>query len=84
MNIQIIHKQPLIFRAHTQNYEFVKPHILMPVGEFRMIRAKVKGSSMGWNIEGEFLSILQLKEAYKKSRLNNGLDDLKKSNKKNE
>jgi hypothetical protein len=61
MALQLIKRKPFIFRAKKTDYEFVKPKFLMPVNEFRMIEAKVKGSTMVWNIEGEQVSYNQIK-----------------------
>lgn len=47
------------------DYEFVKPKYLMPVNELRLIEAKVKGSTIVWNIEGEQVSYNQIKELLK-------------------
>lgn len=61
LRIQIIHIKPLIFRTEKNEYLFVKPNILYQnLGE--RVEAKVKGSCLGWNIEGEFLSYNKLKK----------------------
>jgi len=61
MALQLIKRKPLIFRVKKIDYEFVKPKYLIPVNELRMIEAKVKGSTMLWNIEGEQVSYNQIK-----------------------
>lgn len=61
MPIQIIKIQPIIFRVKETDYEFVKPKYLMPANDFKVIEAKVKGSTMVWNIEGETISYNQVK-----------------------
>jgi hypothetical protein len=66
MTIQIIQKQPLIFQCEFGEFEFCKPYYLIPTDEFKMIKAKVKGSTLGWGFRNEFLSINQLKKEYKK------------------
>lgn len=62
MTLQLIKRKPLTFRAKKTDYEFVKPKFLMPVNDFRLIEAKVKGSTMIWNIEGEQISYNQIRE----------------------
>ena len=60
MNIQLINKQPLVFRIKETEYTFIKPSTLMKnFGQF--IEGKIKGSTLGWNIEGGFVSYNQLK-----------------------
>lgn len=61
MTIQLIDNKKFIFRINKQEYRFVKPKYLMPAKEFTLIEAKVKGSCMGWNIEGGFVSYNQVK-----------------------
>jgi hypothetical protein len=61
MTIQLIDKKKLLFRIEKQEYRFIKPKYLMPGKEFRLIEAKVKGSTMSWNIEGGNVSYHQLK-----------------------
>lgn len=48
-----------------KKYEFKKPYYLIPVDEFRLIKAKVKGSILVWNIEGEQITYKQIKNAIK-------------------
>ena len=54
--------KPLIFRLKNTDYEFVKPNFLMPVNSLILIKAKVKGSTLVWNIEGETISYNQIKK----------------------
>lgn len=61
MTLQLIKIKPITFRAKNTDYEFVKPKYLMPANQFRLIEAKVKGSTMIWNIEGEQISYNQVK-----------------------
>lgn len=65
MTLQLIKRKPFVFRAKNTDYEFVKPKFLMPVNDFRLIEAKVKGSTMIWNIEGEQISYNQVKTLLK-------------------
>lgn len=62
MTLQLIKIKPITFRAKNTDYEFVKPKYLMPINELRLIEAKVKGSTMVWNIEGEQVSYNQIRE----------------------
>jgi len=64
--IQVIHKQPFVFQYENEQYEFVKPYYLMPKDEFKLIKAKVKGSTLGWQIGNNFLSYNEIKKEYKK------------------
>lgn len=62
--IQVIKYHPIIFRVNNSEYQFVKPNLLYKnFGE--IITAQVKGSTMGWNIEGEFLSYNQIRYLFK-------------------
>lgn len=61
MNIQVVDKKRLIFRIRNVEYHFVKPNFLYK--DFGvLIKATVKASTMGWNIEGEFLSYNKMKK----------------------
>ena len=64
MTIQVINRNKFIFRVNNTEYQFVKPNYLFKdFGDIR--KAVVKGSQMGWNIENNFLSYNQMKEALK-------------------
>lgn len=64
MDLKVIDKQKHIFRIDNNEYQFVKPKFLYKnFGE--VITAQVKGSTMGWNIEGEFVSYNQIRELFK-------------------
>ncbi len=65
MTLQLIKIKPFTFRAKNTDYEFVKPKFLMPINELRLIEAKVKGSTMVWNIEGKQISYNQVKALLK-------------------
>lgn len=65
MTLQLIKRKPFVFRAKNTDYEFVKPKFLMPVNELRLIEAKVKSSTMVWNIECEQISYNQIKSLLK-------------------
>lgn len=61
MEIQIIDIKRIIFRVNGSDYMYIRPSTLMRnFGEF--IEGKVKGSTLGWNIEGGFVSYNQIKE----------------------
>lgn len=62
MTIQLIDKKKLLFRIEKQEYQFIKPKYLMPANKFYLIEAKVKGSTMSWNIEGGNVSFNQLRD----------------------
>jgi hypothetical protein len=62
MTLQLIKRKPLIFRVKKTDYEFVRPKYLMPVNELRLIEAKVKGSTLVWNIQGEQISYNQIRK----------------------
>ena len=51
----------ITIRVKNKEYEFKKPYYLIPVDEFRLIKAKVKGSILVWNIEGEQVTYNQIK-----------------------
>ena len=61
MTLQLIKKQPFIFRVNNQEYEFVKPKYLMATNDFKLIEAKIKSSTMVWNIQGGTVSYNQIK-----------------------
>jgi len=62
MTLQLIKRKPLIFRVKKTDYEFVKPKYLMPTNDFRLIEAKVKGSTLVWNIQGEQICYNQIRK----------------------
>lgn len=66
--IQLIKRKPIIFRVRNTDYEFVKPNYLMPLKKFRLIKAKVKGSTMVWNIEGTTVSYNQIRFLIKSNK----------------
>mgnify|MGYP003441131451 FL=1 len=51
----------ITIRVKNKEYEFKKPYYLVPVDEFRLIKAKVKGSILVWNIEGKQITYNQIK-----------------------
>ena len=51
----------ITIRIKNKEYEFKKPYYLVPVDEFRLIKAKVKGSILVWNIEGKQITYNQIK-----------------------
>lgn len=63
MNIQLADKENFVFRINESDYQFVKPCLLYK-NFGTIIMAKVKGSTLGWNIEGGFLSYNKLKKLY--------------------
>lgn len=66
MKIQLIEKQPFVFRANEDLYLFVKPKYLYKNCN-EQIKAVAKGGTFGWNIQGEHLSYNRLKKLYRKS-----------------
>mgnify|MGYP003439825274 FL=1 len=64
MNIQLIDKQPFIFRANNVVYLFAKPNFLYKNCN-EQIKAVSKVSVIGWNIQGGFISFNQIKKLYK-------------------
>lgn len=68
MNIQLIEKQPFIFRANNVVYLFAKPNFLYKNCN-ELIKAVSKKSTFGWNIQGGFVSFTQLKKLYKEKIL---------------
>lgn len=66
--VQLIKIHPVTFRVKNIVYEYVKPKYLMPENEFRLIEAKVKGSTMVWNVEGERVSYNQIRTEVEKSK----------------
>ncbi len=53
----------ITIRVKNKEYEFKKPYYLVPVDEFRLIKAKVKGSILVWNIEGKQITYNQIKSS---------------------
>lgn len=64
MKLQLIDKQPFIFRANNVVYLFAKPKYLYKNCN-ELIKAVSKKSTFGWNIQGGFISFNQLKKLYK-------------------
>ncbi len=64
MNIQLIEKQPFIFRANNVVYLFAKPNFLYKNCN-EQIKAVSKKSTFGWNIQSGFISFNQIKKLYK-------------------
>jgi len=66
MTLQLIDNKKLIFRIKDHEYHFVKPNFLYK--DFGiLIKATVKGSTMGWNVESEFISYNQLKRVFQQT-----------------
>lgn len=59
--IQLIDKQNLTFRVKNVTFDFVKPKYILLKNEFRLRTAKVKGSTMVWNVSGCQVSYNQLR-----------------------
>ena len=58
--IQLVDRKQLIFRIKNEEYMYIKPKYLMK--DFgKLIEAKVKGSTMGWYLNNEFVSYNKLK-----------------------
>ena len=49
----------------SKKYQYVKPYYLMEVDNLRLIKAKVKGSILVWNIEGGQVTYNQIKKLIK-------------------
>lgn len=58
--MQLIDKQRLIFCHENTWYKFEKPYYLYDL-KLRLIKATVRGSTLGWNINGKFVSINKIK-----------------------
>ena len=65
MTIQVIDKVNFVFRVGKNDYLFGKPNFLYK-NFGTVVKAVVKGSTLGWHIEGEFLSYNKMKELFKK------------------
>ena len=48
-------------RVGNETYKFVKPYYLQNVNDFRLIKAVVVGTSLRWNINGNYITYNQLK-----------------------
>ena len=68
MTLQLIEKQPFIFRANAEIYLFAKPNFLYKNCN-ELIKAVPKKSTFGWNIQGGFVSFNQIKKIYKQKRI---------------
>ena len=55
----------ITIRVKNKEYEFKKPYYLIAKDEFRLIKAKVKGSILVWNIEGQQITYNQIKKLKK-------------------
>lgn len=64
--IQLIKIHPVTFRVKNRVFQYVKPKYLMPEHEFWLIEAKVKGSTMIWNVQGEQISYNQIRTEVEK------------------
>jgi hypothetical protein len=62
--MQVIKIQPTKFLINNKFYDFIKPNFLMQKFGI-LIKAKVKGSTLGWHIEGTWISYNDLKKAKK-------------------
>ncbi len=71
MQIEMIDKQEHIFQIGNRIFRFVKPYYLMPDIDMKLIKGKVKGSTLGWNVCGEWISYNALKNAATNARMKN-------------
>lgn len=55
------HNQSHTFQIGLAHYAFKKPYYLID-SENRYYRAKVKGSTLGWNVNGKFVSYNKIKQ----------------------
>ena len=62
MKLQLIDRKKLRFRLDNTEYDFVKPKYLMPINDLKLIEAKVKGSTMVFNINNTTVSYNQIKK----------------------
>ena len=62
MKLQLIDRKKLRFRLDNMEYDFVKPKYLMPTNELKLIEAKVKGSTMIFNINNTTITYNQIKK----------------------
>ena len=60
--LQLINKQSFTFRVENTEFDFVKPKYIMLSSEFILREAKVKGSTMVWNVKGNQVSYNQLRD----------------------
>ena len=60
--MQVIKIQQTKFLINNKVYDFVKPNYLMQKFGI-LIKAKLKGSCLGWHIEGTWISYNDLKKA---------------------
>ena len=44
-----------------KKYQYIKPYYLLEEGSLRLIKGYVIGSTLGWKLDGRFLSYNQLK-----------------------
>ena len=59
--IQLTKIQPTKFLINNKEYDFVKPNYLMKVFG-KLIKGKQKGSTLGWHVEGGWISYNDLKK----------------------
>ena len=62
MELQLIDKQSLLFRVKNREFHFVKPFYLMPKNEFTLIKARLKGTTLVFNICGGQVSYNQIRK----------------------
>lgn len=67
MNIQLIDRKLFVFRVGNNDYQFVKPNLLFK-NFGTIIKATVKGSTLGWNIEGGWMSYCQIKRLFNEKK----------------
>ena len=60
--IQLTKIQPTKFLINNKEYDFIKPNFLMKTFG-KLIKCKVKGSTIGWHVEGGWVSYNNLKKA---------------------
>lgn len=66
--LQIIKNKPITLRYNNIEYEYVKPKYLIKVGSLKLIEARVKGSTMVWNLGSKQLTYNQLKNEINNSK----------------
>ena len=62
--LQLVKIQQDKFLIHNKLYDFVKPNYLMKIFG-KLIKPKIKNSTLGWYVEGTWVSYNQLKKILK-------------------
>lgn len=57
-----------MLRIVNTEYLFVKPYYLLDYKRLRLIKAKLRGSTITWNISGKIITYKQLKKILNNSK----------------